>query len=224
MKTLRRPAALALAFAALTLGAHDARAAATTKTKTAAPQTVATDVRVEKTDQEMSGPLYANIGGRRKKVADVAIMAWPFEGGRKIVYSTPDGAGGFENEGNGLYVYDVRTERRRKVMSEYFMVTDLSEARTRTGRAVLLVTMGDGGLGASYFAVVDPQRGEVFFRRWARLTNRRGDNITLGFWGADAWEDAASDGTPRTKPQRTERHNLNTILRRRVIYNKPNNT
>lgn len=222
MKTPFRLAALALALAAAVCAQY-ASARAATRTKTAATQSVATDVRVEKTDQQMNGPLYATIGGRRRKVADAAIMAWPFDGGRKIVYSTPDGAGGFENEGNGLYVYDVRTERRRKVMSEYFMVTDVSEARTRSGRTALLVTMGDGGLGASYFAVIDPQRGEVFFRRWARLASRRGDTITVGFWREGDWEDTASDGTPRRKPVRTERHNLNTILRRRVIYNKPTN-
>ena len=223
MKTPFRLAALALALAAVTACAQDANARAATKTKTAAPQSAATDVRVEKTDQEMNGPLYATIGGRRRKLADAAIMAWPFDGGRKVVYSTPDGAGGFENEGNGLYVYDVRTGRRRKVMSEYTYVTDVREARTRAGRTALLVTMADGGLGASYFAVVDPQRGEVFYRRWARLASRSGDTITIGFWREDEWENAAADGTPRSKPFRTERHNLNTILRRRVIYNKPTN-
>lgn len=220
MKILSRLAALALALVAATFCAPDVRAAAR---KASAPQTVATDARVDKTDQQVEGPLYATIGGRRRKLADRAIMAWLFDGGRKIVYSTPDGAGGFENEGNGLYVYDVRTERRRKVMSEYFMVTDVSEARTRSGRTALLVTMADGGLGASYFAVVDPQRGEVFFRRWARLMGRSGDQITLGFWREADWGDSATDGAPRRRPYRTERLNLNAVLRRRVIYNRPTN-
>lgn len=220
MKILSRLAALALALAAAPFCAPDVSAAAR---KASAPQAVATEARVDKTDQQVEGPLYATIGGRRRKVADRAIMAWLFDGGRKIVYSTPDGAGGFENEGNGLYVYDVRTERRRKVMSEYFMVTDVSEARTRSGRTALLVTMADGGLGASYFAVVDPQRGEVFFRRWARLVGRSGDQITLGFWREADWGDSATDGTPRRRPYRTERLNLNAVLRRRVIYNRPTN-
>jgi hypothetical protein len=213
---LRRLAALALVSAALLIiAAAPAHAA---------PQAVATDVKVETEGGGFIGTLYATVGGRRRKIADRAIEAWRIDGGRKIAYSSPDGAGGFENEGHALYVYDVRSARRRKVMSEYFAVTELKEARTRRGRTALLVTMGDGGLGASYFAVVDPTRGEVFFRRWARLTGQTGDQISVGIWTDESvWENTAQDGTPTTRPARTERHNLNTLLRRRVIYNPPTN-
>lgn len=219
MTTLQR-LANANRLAAVTFAAAALIFCATTAQ--AAPQ-VATSVTVE-TGNSFIGPLYATVGGRRRKVADQAIRAWLIEGGRKIAYSTPDGAGGFENEGNGLYLYDVRSSRRRKVMSEYFAVTDLKEARTRAGRTALLVTMGDGGLGASYFAVVNPLRGEVFFRRWARLTGQNGDQISVGIWTDEGvWENAAEDGTPKSPPARTERHNLATLLRRRVIYNRPSN-
>lgn len=214
---------VALTVAALLSCAQDAGARAATAATTVAPQAVASDARVEKSEDSLSGPLYATVGDRRKKIADVAVEAWLIEGGRKVAYSSPDGAGGYENEGHALYVYDVRAGRRRKVMSEYFFVTNVKETRTSKGRTALLVTMGDGGLGASYFAVVDPRRGEVFFRRWARLTAQRGDMITVGFWREDEWEGLAEDSTPRTKPHRTERHNLNTILKRRVIYNPPSN-
>jgi hypothetical protein len=167
------------------------------------------------------GPLYVTIGGRERKIAAEAIAAWIIQGGRRVVYSGRDGAGGFENEGQSLRIYDARTGRQRKIMAGYYGVDEVTEVTTGRNKTALLVEMSDGGLGASYLAVVDPARGEVFFRRWAKLISRRGDIIVIGHYREDDWEKFHEDENARVRPYKTERQNLNTILRRRVIINKP---
>ena len=167
------------------------------------------------------GPLYVTVNGQERKIAEQAIRAWMIEGGRRVVYSGRDGAGGYENEGQSLRIYDARTGRQRKVMSEYVEIDKLTAVVTSARKTALLVEMLDGGLGASYLAVVDPERGEVFFRRWARLLARRGDIISIGHYREDDWDKLNEDANARVKPYKREQQNLNAILKGRVIYNKP---
>ncbi|HEU4714998.1 MAG TPA: hypothetical protein VFS76_25850 [Pyrinomonadaceae bacterium] len=177
-----------------------------------------TNVRVDL--QGIYGPLFVTSGGKEKKIADEAQQAWIINGGWQVVYSASDGAGGFENEGQSLYLYDVRTGTRKRILSEYFAVDQIKEVVTSTKKRVLLVDMVDGGLGASYVAVVDPRRGEVFFRRHARILSRKGDIINIGFYKEDDWEKLDSPQNAKVRPYKTERHNLNSLLQRRVIVNK----
>lgn len=177
-----------------------------------------TNVRVDL--QGIYGSLFATSGGKEKKIADEAQQAWIINGGWQVVYSASDGAGGFENEGQSLYLYDVRTGTRKRILSEYFAVDQIEEVTTSTKKRALLVDMVDGGLGASYVAVVDPRRGEVFFRRHARILSRKGDVINIGFYKEDDWEKLDSPQNAKVRPYKTERHNLNSLLQRRVIVNK----
>ena len=179
----------------------------------------ATKVRIATRD--IYGALFVTIAGTEKKVTDQAQQAWIINGGRHVVYSSDEGAGGFENEGQSLHLYDVDTGNHKRIMSEYFMVETVKEVITSTRKRALLVTMEDGGLGASYLAVVDPSRGEVFFRRWVRILANKGDTIVLGFYRESDWGDFAEG--KKVRPYKTERHNLNSILRRRVIVNKKEN-
>jgi hypothetical protein len=182
----------------------------------------ATTVRVEK--QEIYGPLFITIAGKEKKITDQAQQAWLINGGRHVVYSSSDGAGGFENEGQSLHLYDVGSGNRKRIMSEYFMVDKVEEVVTSKKKRALLVEMMDGGLGASYVAVIDPWRGEVFFRRWARILARKGDTILIGFYKEDDWEKLDNDKGRKVRPYKSERHNLNSLLLRRVIVNKRDNS
>ena len=140
---------------------------------------------------------------------------------RHVVYSSSEGAGGFENEGQSLHLYDVDTGNHKRIMSEYFMVETVKEVITSNKKRALLVTMEDGGLGASYVAVVDPWRGEVFFRRWARILANKGDTIVLGFYREADWGEP--EPSRRVRPYKRERHNLKSLLRRPVIVNKKEN-
>lgn len=177
----------------------------------------ATKTRIEMRD--IYGALFVTIAGTEKKITDDAQQAWIINGGRHVVYSSSEGAGGFENEGQGLHLYDVSADSHKQILSEYFMVEKVKEVITSNKKRALLVTMADGGLGANYVAVVDPWRGEVFFRRWARILSTKGDTIVLGFYRESDWGDELEPGK-RIRPYKTERHNLRTLLRRPVIVNK----
>src|ERR1044072_861515 len=181
----------------------------------------ATKVRIAIRDTEIYGALFVTIAGTEEKVTDQAQQAWIINGGRHVVYSSSEGAGGYENEGQSLHLYDLDTRNHKRIMSEYFMVETVKEVITSNKKRALLVTMEDGGLGASYLAVVDPWRGEVFFRRWVRIVANNGDIIVLGFYREKDWGDLEEG--KKVPPYKTERHNLKTLLLRRVIVNKKEN-
>jgi hypothetical protein len=218
MKQKSKTAVILLALGML-LG--QVRAAYPQQVRSTATLPVITNTRVAVSDGTFFGPLYVTIQGKERKIADEAIAAWIIQGGRKVVYSGRDGAGGFENEGQSLRIYDARTGKHHKIMSEYLGIDEITEVTTSTNKTALLVGMSDGGLGASYLAVVDPTRGEVFFRRWTKIISRRGDIIVIGHYKEDDWEKFLEDKNAKVAPYKTERQNLDILLRRRVIFNKP---
>lgn len=182
---------------------------------------LATKVRVDMRDGQIYGALFVTIAGTEKNVTDKAQQAWIINDGRHVVYSSDEGAGGYENEGQSLHLYDVKAGNHKRIMSHYFMVQTVKEVITSNKKRALLVTMEDGGLGASYLAVVDPWRGEVFFRRWVRILANNGDIIVLGFYRESDWGDFVEG--KKVRPYKRERHDLKTLLLRRVIVNKKEN-
>lgn len=179
-----------------------------------------TSTRVVPIEGSFTGRLFAEIRGREKFIATGVLDAWTIRDGRQVVYSGMDGSGGFENEGQSLRVYDATTGKRRKILSEYFGINKVTEVTTSRNKTALLVEMADGGLGASYLAVVDPDRGEVFFRRWVRVTSQAGDNVVIGHYKEDDWDKLNADQNAKITPYKTERLNLNSILRGRIIIKK----
>ena len=197
----------------------------------------ASSFRIAEPTTSTGGKLYITVANRERKIYDEAFAAWLVNGGQDVVFSSHDGAGGFENEGQSLRIYNVATRSIRKILSEIVGINAVQEVKTSTGATALLVAMSDGGLGGSYFAVVDPKRGEVFFRRWAEVTAINGDDITLAMYRADDFQAINEErgwkpGPPthviaKTKvtPYKTETLDLKRLLRNRVIYNRrPNLT
>lgn len=195
----------------------------------------ATAFQIKKTTDYSGGDLFITVVGKKKKIYDVAFDAWIVNGGKEVVFSGADGAGGFENEGQSLRIYDVNTGKTRKIMSEYFFVLGLSDVKLSNGANALLVRMGDGGLGGSYFAVVDPKRGEVFFRHFAEPIKINGDKITLAIYKEEDWEtiinerdwtsESGQKAIPeptKVKPEKTESYDLKELLKNKTIYNKTN--
>jgi hypothetical protein len=192
----------------------------------------ATKFELRDHDIHNGGKLYITVAGRERKIDDNALEVWLINDGRQVVFSGRDGSGGFEDEGQSLRIYDVRTRRTRKILSEFVFVTAVQEVRLSTGAIALLVKLGDGGLGGSYFAVADPNRGEVFFRRLAEVTAINGDEITLAFYRADdfdaindarGWKPGPSNqviSTTKVAAYKTEKHDLKKVLQQRVIYNR----
>jgi len=166
------------------------------------------------------GPLYIVTHGHEQKIAAEAIAAWAIHDGAEIVYSAPDGAGGYENEGQSLYLYKVRTGARRKIMADYFTIDHVTEVKTKLRKTALLVEMHDSGLGASHVAVVDPLRGEVFVQSKVRLLTQRDNCIILGFYRDEDWE-VIGTATQKVQPYKTARYDLDRLLKRRVIVRKP---
>jgi len=181
--------------------------------------------------EPLANRLYISVDGRERKITDRALQAWIIDDGKSVAYSWTDGSGGFENEGESLRIYDVRTGRIRKILSEYVAISALTQVRLTTGQLALLLKMGDGGLGGSYFAIVDPKRGEVFYRRWAEVTRLNGDRITLAFYDAESWDEinegrpGADDpntvvSTTKVKPVKVEHHDLKRLVSLPVLERK----
>jgi hypothetical protein len=197
----------------------------------------ASSFRIDESGTPRGSKLYITVAGRERNIYHEAIDAWLVNDGRDVVFSSHDGAGGFENEGQSLRIYNVGTRAVRKILSETVGIIAVQEVKTSTGATALLVAMGDGGLGGSYFAVVDPKRGEVLFRRWAEVTAINGDNVTLAMYRADdfeainderGWKPGPSNqviSKTKVAPYKTETHDLKRLLRNRVISNRrPNLT
>ena len=208
-----------------------------TSSQSPAARARASSFRIDESGTPTGGRLYITVAGRERKIYNEAFDAWLVNDGRDVVFSSHDGAGGFENEGQSLRIYNVATRAVRKILSEIVGINAVQEVKTSTGKTVLLVAMSDGGLGGSYFAVVDPKRGEVFFRRWAEVTAINGDSVTLAMYRADdfeainderGWKPGPSNQVilkTKVTPYKTETHDLKRLLRNRVIYNRhPNLT
>lgn len=161
-------------------------------------------------------PLSVQVAGAECQIAGNALKAWILRGGRRIVYSVP-GSGGFESEGQALVSYEAASGRRRTLLSESFAIDSVEEFRTSGTRARqgLLVTMHDGGLGASHVAVVDLDRGEVFLQQQAKVLRRRGDRLELAYFRDEDWEQMAQGGTPA--PLRTRTFNLAALVKGKLI-------
>jgi spore germination protein GerM len=203
------------------------------QTKKPAPSPArAEKFEIKASDAPLGGRLYITVSGRSLKIYDDAFAAWLINDGRDVVFSSRDGSGGFENEGQSLRIYNVQTGLTRKIMSEYTGVDAVQAVETSTGAVALLVKMSDGGLGGSYFAVVDPKRGEVFYRRWAEVTSIAGDIVTLHFYREEDW-DTINDArnwrqespntvisTTKVTPAKIEQHDLKVALKGTVIFNR----
>ena len=197
-----------------------------------ATQPRATKFRLERHPNDLANDLFITVNGRERKVTTKALHAWMIDDGRSVIYSGMDGSGGFENEGESLRIYDVRTGGIRKILSEYVAVWAVQGVRLSTGQLALLVSMADGGLGGSHFAVVDPKRGQVMYRRWAEVTKIDGDRVTLAFYNEGDWEKINEPRRPDegernrvishtdVKPVKIEHHDLKRVLRGRVIHNR----
>lgn len=167
-------------------------------------------VRIERAaPDDFLGSVVVTVNGTDCAIARNAIDAWIIENGRAVVYSGTDGAGGFENEGQSLWRYDIATGRQRKLMTELFAIYKVVEARTQCGETVLLVSMRDGGLGAPHAAVVHPTRGQVWRQQAARFVGVRNGRIAVGIWTIRDFE-----REEEPKPRRMQYFDLDRLLAR----------
>lgn len=183
---------------------------------------IATAARIADPENGWYGALHITVGGKERRIAERASMAWMIREGREIVYSSDGGSGGFEGEGQTLHIYNVKTRETREVLSHYYMIDEVKEAKLNTGSTALLVAMSDGGAGNPYFAVVDPKRGEVYFQRLAKLAEIKGDSVTLNIYRHGAWHRSYPPiDEPDPTPRSTKTVSLKKVMKNKVICNKP---
>lgn len=166
----------------------------------------ASAVQVIKAPGEVMGSVTAIINGTEKTIAGHAYQAWLADDGRAVLYATGDSVGGYEREGQALWWYDIDKGCVRKLMSELYMITKVVETRSTSGEDALLVTMMDGGLGASHVAVVDPQRGEVWRETMARFVGLRNGRIAVGLYRPHDF------GSEKPRPDRIAYYELDRLL------------
>lgn len=169
---------------------------------------VASNVRVAGDD---GGPVYATIDAQERKIAPFAFKAWIVDSGHAVVYSGR-GSGGFESEGQTLYRYDLRARVRRRILAEPFQITNVEEAVSRTGKPAYLVSMEDGGLGATHIAVVDAHGSEVFRRDGAKFSNIERGSFTVDWYNDEDWTKMQNQAD--IKPARTRKYDLDQVMER----------
>lgn len=162
-------------------------------------------------------------GGVVTIVSNRAYKVWLVMSGVAVAYASDSGVGGFENEGQSLHLYTAASGKTRGVLAEYYMIDSVWSVHLTNKKWALLVAMSDGGLGAKRIAVVDPARGEVFFRNLCRVRKVAGDFVTLDFYTADDWGRIV-EGSEReskgVKPSRIENVDLKKALAGKVVVNK----
>lgn len=168
------------------------------------------------------GDVVIKVGESERKITERASCAWIISGGTEVVFVSDGGSGGFEGEGQTLHIYNVKTRETREVLSHYYMIDEVKEVKLSTGAIALLVEMSDGNAGNPYFSVVDPKRGEIYFRRLAKPAAIKGDRVTLNIYRFGAWDRSYPPvDEPDPIPRSTMTVSLNKVLRNKVICNKP---
>ncbi len=162
------------------------------------------------------GSLFVTTNGRERKIADGVAKAWLLTGGLTIAYST-DGDTGFEKEGQALHLYDIVSGRATRILNEPFIIIGLQEVKSSGGKTALLVSMEDGGLGASHIALVDPTRGEVFREDGAVFAPSAPGTIAVKWYNDPDWEKLQANAA--VKPYKTRSYNLDELLGHSVLTN-----
>lgn len=183
---------------------------------------IATAFRISMDGNRWYGSVFITVGGSERKITGWASNAWLISDGKEVAFASDGGAGGFEGEGHTLHIYNVKTRETREVLSQYYMIDEVKEAKLSSSATTLLVEMSDGNAGNPYFSVVDPKRGEVYFLRFAKPSAIKGDTITLNIYRFGAWDKAYPPiDEPDPTPRSTKTISLSKVLKNKVICNKP---
>jgi hypothetical protein len=174
-----------------------------------------------------SGRLCWEESGRKVTIADGVDGFWPIaideagDGGHRalqaVAYAKADGAGGYENEGQSLYLWAPGYREGRKLVAEYFRIQQVDSLQARSGHTVLVIVMKDGGLGATHVGFADPERGELFRADGADVVQHEDGAVRIGWFRDADWNLLGQDASVR--PQRSERFDLDALLKRRVMHN-----
>ena len=156
--------------------------------------------------------MFVTAGDEDVMVTEDVLEFWLLDGGRTVYYNYRHHKSGFEAEGHGLMRYDVASGGRSLVFEDDLMIVEVREAKSASGRTVLIVEMEDGGLGAPVVAVVDPERGRVFRQELSAVVEVLDGKLTVGSYSMETI--AGLDGPGLPDPESTSVYDLDELLDR----------
>jgi hypothetical protein len=171
--------------------------------------------------RERAGAVFVTISGVDAKIGEGALKAWGLLEGSILAYSGADGAGGHENTGQSLRVYNAADRTTRLVVSEYFPIKDVTAAKLKNGAAVLVVQLEDDMSDAPHVAVVDPKRGTVWRKEFASVSGCKGGTLTITTYARKDWDEHHDNPGHVVRPRGKERVDLADMLTRSVIKLEP---
>ncbi len=181
--------------------------------ETAAPLRAAA-VKVERGAAPF-GTLVVTVAGQERRLADNAASgAWMIEGGKTVVYAIKGGAGGYENEGQALYRYDITTQSSARLAALQHPIKAVAEVQSKSGRSALLVEMSDTAIGAPHAAIVDPTRGLVWRSDYARFGRAGAGQVAVERLPRG---ELADGDWSKVAPFKIESLDLDRVLRGQVV-------
>lgn len=174
--------------------------------------TLATAVWVQFMIGERTGEAMARIGDRGISVGSGALRVWLLDDGKFVGYSTPEGAGGYENEGEALFLYDIRAKHCQEALREVFPIQEVVTARSRAGRLFFVVRMRDGGLGAPHLGIVYQRRGYVWRAPFTELVLIEGGRAMIA-----QYKPRETDHSEGWGPKTTRWINLDDLVARPIV-------
>jgi len=157
-------------------------------------------------DVDLAGQVTYESGAGSRTIATDATAAWLIDDDKAIAYAVRSNR---EGEPSDLFLYLIADATKRLIYSAPFVVDDVQWIPLPRQAPVLLVSMHDHGLGASHFAIVDPERGQLLLRRRAEVINRTGSRLTVATYPLQEW------GHPDAKPSKTENLDIATFAKTR---------
>lgn len=168
------------------------------------------DIHIDEYENSFFGKLYITTKLNEYSIADSVVKAWIISNGENVVYSKTDGAGGFENEGQSLRLYNLATKKEKLLTREEYAIESVKEVKLKNGKNILIVKMYDGGLGGQYIGIINPAKGKVYLGILAKVLSLKGDFIELGFYkNEDAW--GSDENTNKVKPYKKKKYDLKKL-------------
>ncbi len=157
-----------------------------------------------------SGKLYAKSAGNSKIVAYDVTRFWLSKDNQTVLYAVSDRMGrGFENEGQTLIRYEMDSGRKKILYMSQAYITNVAPTKTRSGKNIVLVTSKDSALGAPTAALVDPEKGAIWERKFARFGTAAGGVVSLTTYPAG---EPATGDFDTAKPAKVEKLDLDKVI------------
>jgi hypothetical protein len=108
------------------------------------------------------GPLRVKVGFDDREIHTQVFRFWMSGDDTAVYFAVPHNLSGYEAEGMGVWRWNAEMAEPELVFNDDFVIENVAQVTSPSGREALVVMMTDGGLGAPHVAIADPDRGRVF--------------------------------------------------------------